>query len=313
MADLNGVHIFQAGKWNGDTYTESDLDDLVNSFNAIGAKIKPYVKLGHDEGQALIQKDGFPSAGWITNVYKKGKDLFVDIKNMPQKKAYGRVSSEIYWGLKDEDTVYKRVLKGIALLGADTPAVNSLDDFIDLYTENDYEDIKTYTSEVNKMTEAQKVEVTLNTDDIETTLKEYKQELDDLKKENSDLKQYSEKVEFEKREAEVTAFIDKAIEDGKVTPAQRSDYTALALGLKSYTQDGKTVEGSSFEMVQSILNNYSKVELGEESQVAEIESKVYSKEDDRDQGDILDERIKIYSKENNVSYADAYDAIAMED
>ena len=74
---------------------------------------------------------------------KRGAKLFAtEIENVPiriaqliQKKAYGRISSEIYWNYVDSTTgkKYRRVLKAAALLGGETPAVDSMDDVMALY------------------------------------------------------------------------------------------------------------------------------------------------------------------------------------
>ena len=142
--DIDDVEIFSVGKWNGDEYTEQDLDDIVKAFNEIGGQIKPFLKLGHDNKQKLIQEDGLPSAGWITKLKRKGNKLVATFSNIPKKikelidkKAYGRISSEIYWNVKINNKNYRRALKAVALLGANTPAVNSLDDWVDLYTEDE--------------------------------------------------------------------------------------------------------------------------------------------------------------------------------
>ena len=77
--DLNGVEIFEAGRWygknsgrDGDVYTENDLDEMIKAHNEIGGKIKPPFKLGHDDNQKLAQKDGYPAIGWVTNLYRQG-------------------------------------------------------------------------------------------------------------------------------------------------------------------------------------------------------------------------------------------------
>jgi monomeric isocitrate dehydrogenase len=70
---------------------------------------------------------------WMKEL-KGVESIMADIKDMPKtiyelvkNKAYKRISSEIYWNLKDASgQVYKRALKAIALLGGDTPAVGSL-------------------------------------------------------------------------------------------------------------------------------------------------------------------------------------------
>lgn len=139
LKSIKGVEIFAAGKWNGDVYTEKDLDAIVASFDHTG--FVPPLKLGHDENQSLLQRDGMPSAGWVEKVYRKGKKLVADFKDIPEKifnliknKAYNQVSAEIYWNLEVGDNVFSRALKAVALLGADIPAVADLKSISEMFS-----------------------------------------------------------------------------------------------------------------------------------------------------------------------------------
>jgi lysyl-tRNA synthetase class II len=144
--DIDGVEIFEEGTWNGRKFTSNDLDGIVDTFNNTKEKMKPYLKLGHNEKQPLL--DGMPAAGWITNVRRNGSKLLADLKAVPEKiktlidkKAYGRISSEFYKNLKLGDVTYPHTLRAVALLGADTPEVTTLNDFINLYENQNYEEI----------------------------------------------------------------------------------------------------------------------------------------------------------------------------
>ena len=312
---IDGVEIFKTGKWNGDKYTEKDLDEMEKSFKEIGQEIKPYLKLGHNKSQKLLASDGMPAAGWVANVRREGQSLVADFKNMPKKiyelikkGAYGRMSSEIYWNLKHAGKDYKRVLKAVALLGADTPAVSSLDDFINLYTENNIECeiIKNYheLKDIN-MDELKIYQEKM--DSLESQLKEYseiKAENDDLK---SQVKEYSDKIgimeaekakmELEKKKADVKHFIEAKVKEGKILPSQVAMYTQLAMEEKTYSIDEK--EMSALEMVESIVDQYeAQVDFSEGSRVGDDAIK--------DDEKALEKKIKAYADENNVSYEEAY-------
>lgn len=138
---LKGVEIFDVGTWNGTKNTDEDLDDLVESYRAIGQLVKPMVKLGHADDQKLLQEDGYPAAGWVTNLYRQGTKLVADLAGVPSviaklvnAGAYRRVSSEIYHNLKEEATgkTFRRVLGAIAFLGGEMPAVTTLRDIVAL-------------------------------------------------------------------------------------------------------------------------------------------------------------------------------------
>lgn len=146
--NLKGIEIFSAGTWTDsagktNTWTEADLDEMVESFAALKGQVDPPAKLGHDDDQALIQREGWPAAGWISNLYREGSKLVADIARVPATFAdlitaggYRKVSSEIFRSLKVGDTVYRNVLGAVAFLGEELPAVKDLKDFIALYRQD---------------------------------------------------------------------------------------------------------------------------------------------------------------------------------
>jgi len=153
---LYDVDIFAVGEWNGYNFSMMDLQSVVDSFNAIGDKLQPYLKLGHNEEQLMA--DGYPSLGWVKNLRINGTKLqcdFVDvpkvIRELVDKRAYKRVSCEFYKDFiaQPEETgdgkkLYSWVLRAVALLGGDTPAVTTLQDIINLYSKNSNANVVTF-------------------------------------------------------------------------------------------------------------------------------------------------------------------------
>ncbi|GAG44697.1 unnamed protein product, partial [marine sediment metagenome] len=139
--DLKDVEIFSAANNpNGHEYTDDDLENMVDGFFKTKEELKPYLKLGHDDEQRIAQNSGLPAIGWIDNLRKVGKKLIADFVKVPKKvydfiKAggYRRVSSEIFWNIEVGGKKYKKLLKAVSLLGADTPACGDLDDIMALY------------------------------------------------------------------------------------------------------------------------------------------------------------------------------------
>lgn len=138
---LEGVEILRPGRWNGRVYTPKDIDDLYQSYQELRGVHKVPIKLGHDDGQALAQEDGYPALGWADRVYKRGQRLLGDFSNVPAKfaalvraKGYRTRSAEIYFNTTFNGKHYPAVLKAVAFLGADTPAVNGLDDVLAMYS-----------------------------------------------------------------------------------------------------------------------------------------------------------------------------------
>jgi hypothetical protein len=163
--DLKGVPIFSTGKWEGtgsikggDDFKEQDLDEIVNSFNKVGSQVKPRLILGHDKNKSE-KFSGYPSLGWITNLYREGKELKADIKEMPaklkqliDKKAYGRFSPGIWRKMNIKGNEYKKVLDHVALLGATIPANTDLDGMItNLYSFENNDDLVQYNKKLESV------------------------------------------------------------------------------------------------------------------------------------------------------------------
>ena len=132
--EVNGIEVFEAGLWNGEKYTEKDLDEMIKNFGVVDAPLK----IGHDAKQKI---SGQPAVGWISRLYKKGKKLYADIKDIPKTvyelmktNAYKKRSAEIFYGFKDgAGRLLNNVFAGVALLGAELPALNTLEDIVALY------------------------------------------------------------------------------------------------------------------------------------------------------------------------------------
>lgn len=131
---------------DGRQVTEQDVQDVVDSFQEIGPVLKPYIKLGHTENQKILQEDGLPSGGWATRLWREGLTILADFAGVPTvlaelvtKGAYRRVSSEVFHNIKINGKTYRRALRAVAFLGADTPAISSLGDIVALGYASDAE------------------------------------------------------------------------------------------------------------------------------------------------------------------------------
>ena len=150
---IDGIEIFKTGTWNGDTYTEVDLDNIIKNFNKMKVKQAVPIKLGHGEAQKMLRDEGLPAAGWVDNLTRQGNRLVASVKDVPKKvaelinkRAYKKVSSEIYPIYKDSDgNVLHKVLRAVALLGGDIPAVEGLADIRALYHQKGEQKFKIYT------------------------------------------------------------------------------------------------------------------------------------------------------------------------
>ena len=123
---IAGIEIFSTGTHNGDVYTETDLDEMVRAHAALD--FCPALKVGHSK-----DSPGAPAYGWVQNVRRVGAKLVADFTDMHdsvvealRKRAYDRVSSEVYFNLNRGGQTFRRALKAVALLGAEVPAVAGL-------------------------------------------------------------------------------------------------------------------------------------------------------------------------------------------
>lgn len=139
LAEMTDIEVFEAGTYRGKTYTDADLDTILRNFNDFKDEIKPVAILGHDEDQELLKKSGLPAAGWMESVKKVGTKLLATFKDVPKviadlvaRKAYKRISSEIYNDYSGKGLALRRV----AILGGEIPEVKTLNDIVALYADN---------------------------------------------------------------------------------------------------------------------------------------------------------------------------------
>jgi len=141
--DIPGLEIFSSGTFNNDVYSEADLDAMVSAFGEVG--FQPTVKAGHADGQEKAEEArkvfGAPALGYASKIYRKGSKLLADLTRVPRrfadlikKGAYSRISSEIFWNYADQGKKFPRVLRSIAFLGADIPALTNLKEIEALYS-----------------------------------------------------------------------------------------------------------------------------------------------------------------------------------
>jgi hypothetical protein len=138
MPTLKRAHIFATGAHPGQNaeglqFGESDLDNIVSAFDALGQSGRVPIKFGHNDEQSLT--DGQPALGWVSRVWREGSNLYADFQDMPtevvaavRKGLYKFASIELLKNATQGHTTYPYVLDAVALLGADPPAVKNLQD-----------------------------------------------------------------------------------------------------------------------------------------------------------------------------------------
>jgi len=328
------------------------LENMVIAFAKTKDKIKPFLKLGHNEMQTLLEADGLPAAGWIENLRKVGSKLVADFVGVPKAiyelikvGSYRTVSSEIYWNFGLDGEKYPYLLKAVAILGADIPAVSTLKDIMSLYANGEpalaYDvtgiEVKTYKvkitedkemeKELNELREKlaqteklftdEKAAYAVEKDGMTKSMEEMKGKCAEMSAKCEELqmkcdewgKKYSEVTEAS-RIVEINAKIDALIEAKKVLPAQRESLFTLIKNMPKeakYSVDGK--EETLDTLVLKFAEAYQPVNLPTEPKAdgKHPEKKEFNSEEDEKHS-----AIEKYMAEHKVSYTKAYEAITLE-
>ena len=230
MRTIEGVEIFAIGTWNGMKFTHEDLQQIADNTNALldKGRNKPPLKLGHSEAQILAgQEDGDPALGWVENIQVKGDKLVADFVNVPDI-----VVNTIEAGLFRQISVEMRpiehlgwILTATAILGADIPAVKTLED-LQAFLSDNYKGIPQSNSlaacfsttepilifKGNTMPEEIKA-------DFSDERAKFNQEIADLKAKNDQYKQVETERVFADKKEETLKVYKTDVEAGKLAPS----------------------------------------------------------------------------------------------
>jgi hypothetical protein len=136
---IPNVHLFQAGRWQGQPYTPRHLAEMVENFRRFSTGPDPLVKVpvvvGHEEEQELLRNTGIPAVGHAEAIRQRGPDLFADlsqifpdIADLIEAGAYDHVSAEIYPPdqLPEGVPAVGHMLRRVAILGGQLPHLKVL-------------------------------------------------------------------------------------------------------------------------------------------------------------------------------------------
>src|SRR5207302_7499868 len=131
---LDGAELFSTGTWNDMSFAESDLDNIVSAFDALGLEGRVPLKLGHEGADARDDPTSQFALGWVKKIWRDGSKLVGNLE-VPDKVFAAvkegflkNVSIELLKNVKAGTRVLPWVLDAVALLGADQPAVGILKD-----------------------------------------------------------------------------------------------------------------------------------------------------------------------------------------
>lgn len=320
--EIDKLPIFETGKWNGDQYSEEDLDHMVQAFPLVG--FKPPLKLGHANDQKILQSSGLPSAGWIERIYREGTKLYADIKDIPKqvydlisKKAYDRVSVELYWNYDDSKTGVKhpRVVKALALLGADIPEVTSLESISSLYYDDDKKSFK-----IIMFNNEGKEGGTMPEEDKKED-KKYEKEIKELTAKLQEMSKLEGKITEMSAKLDIAEGANKTMAENLMSERKARKADQVKEKVKNYIQQKKILPAQA-QYVEGLLNAIGESEITVSfSKDDKIEEKKFSAEaaidnflglqpavigDEKTREGVgtgdLDGRIRAYCKENDLKY-----------
>jgi hypothetical protein len=272
--ELN-AEIFAVGKWNGMEFSASDLVAMAETFAALGDNHKVPLKFGHNNEQAMT--DGQPALGWVSKVWVEGNKLMAQFTDLPkivydaiQKKLYKNVSVELDMDVQYKGSSFPYVLSGVALLGADIPAVNTLKElthylsrdanfsvgrravFSAIAGKSEGDQNMELAQLTQKVVELTAMVSTLTTDNaalkadkVEMSAKVLKFEADAKAKEES-----TAKAGIVAKRAEVVAILEDGVKSEAITPATREQFTKLMR-----VDDDEAVMAIDIEEVKKLTAN----------------------------------------------------------
>jgi len=352
LETIHDVEIFEVGKEATKDWTTKDLDRIVKNFGV--ARVEPpMVVLGHNEKQVILSEAGLPAAGWVSALRRIGNKLICDFKEMPRlvadalrKKAYKFVSAEIYPAFLHKGKDIGKVLRRVALLGADIPKIKGLNEVMARYSEDDTANQETIwigASEMKDDKSKTQTKTPGHSDDPHQAAKTTDQP-GAVTVEPLDAVAFAEKLKQKEDEIESLKKLTQKIEDERAA----EKHTAHMLEIDRFCEDLKASTGLSAAIVDegglksflSALDHNSTLKFSETEEKTAYDKavEVFSLIAEKAQKNILtvplsnlkeptgsadvpkgvdedgfqkDQEIRAYSEKNNVSYEEAYQALYM--
>jgi regulator of replication initiation timing len=287
MAKELSMEIMAPGTWNGFKFPKDRLKKIADNFKKLLEVHRVPLKIGHTENQMESETSageqhalGWADEVWITSAGKL-MARFIDVPKVVydaiSKKLYRKVSVEL-----DFDTEYKGenigdVLSGVALLGADIPAVNTIEDLQAFFSKDsditgngkaifttiETEYLKEEVSDMDiKDLERKFDDLVKRFDTQQEEITNLKKENDKFEKENQELKtakENFEKQEKERKEEEkkntiklardnVNSILDDGVKAKTITPAERESFKKI-LGV----DDDESVTKIEVEVLKTMV------------------------------------------------------------
>jgi|GEM_PF-6319134 len=315
------MELLREGIWNGIKITREIMDQMVANFEHFKDILRVPLKLGHNKQQPLT--DGMPALGELSKIWiDENGTMIGEATGMPdivskaiKGKLYRDVSIEASFDVTHKGTDYGAVLTGLALLGADLPAVNTLSDLqAYLSKENGFafsrsisfsmqedknmneEELRSQLAELNAQFATFKAEKA--TSDAQKDA-----EMAKLTQENADLLQAQKTVKFTAEKKELEDSMEDLVTGEVITPAQRDAFAAQI-------KDDATL--ASVKMSVDVLST-GKPDKGKKKGA---EGMVDNKDDldlkGKNPDEVIHAKTLQLKAKNNCSYQEANDVVMLE-
>lgn len=250
--------VFKAGEYPQGKFTAEQIAELAKNYDPEFSEAP--ITLDHEQSG--------PAYGWVKSLKAEGetlkasfKDIAEDLKNFVNEGKYRKISVEIYRNLEGKSPY----LKAVSFLGASIPQVKGMQTVefkegeSDIYTfeaiveEDDDKEIQELKKQIQdleakvaKFNEQPKESETIKAlkkqvKDLSTQVDTFKEQANgkaDLEKEITDLKNSM-------RDKEFSEFIEKKIEEGILTPANKDTVLKVLKDLdniKKFDEKSNTIE-----------------------------------------------------------------------
>ena len=312
--------VFKAGNYPQGKFTKAEVEELAKNYDPSFCEAP--ITLDHE------QKG--PAYGWVENLKAEGgvlkatfKDLSDDLKEFVNQGKYKKISIEIYRELEGK----KPYLKAVSFLGASIPQVKGMkavefkdgesDTYIfetEIQVSEDDEDTEVLKATIDDLTKQvadfkEKAKKNTEIKDLKSQVKDLSIQLakfkddaagkDELAKELKDIKDNLRTKDFNE-------FIDKQIETGTLTPAQKDAVFTILCDLDNVKKFDDA--SNSIEDFKTLITAMPKqIEF---SEVA-TKKKSTTKVDEEKYADADEESVEIYkqakalAKKDNISFKDA--------
>lgn len=251
--------VFKAGTYPQGNFTQAEVQELAKNYDPSFCEAP--ITLDHE------QKG--PAYGWVDSLKEENgtlkasfKDLADDLKEYVQKGKYKKISVEIYRELEGK----KPYLKAVSFLGASIPQVKGMkavefkDGESDIYifdttggtdgtggtnTTNETDELKATIKELEKQVAEFEEKAKKNTEikdlkskvkDLNIQLAKFKDEAEGKEELARELKEIKENL----RNKDFNEFIDKQIEEGILTPANKDAVFSILCDLDNVKKFDET-------------------------------------------------------------------------